>query len=244
MSCRSPRRPRRAIRTVRTIWPVRPVRPVRAIRARAGCRSGCAGTVSRTGIAGCTGDIRRDAGRARPRGTTRDRFARFGWHVGLRPSRAGAGRTGGGRQLLRRIGVGLMGRWRRNGLGPGCEFVLLVKKIADVALGVLELRSPEERVERTDLDADPAVHAQGEVDREAVERVAGAGTAALGGGEGLLVGVDVDAPVGTLAGAEHAHRAVLFDQPDHSPATGRKLRLHLGVLLGHRSTQHVAKGDG
>ena len=53
-------------------------------------------------------------------------------------------------------------------------------QVADVELGVLELRAPVQRVERADLDADAAVHAEREVDREPVEHVAAAVAAALG----------------------------------------------------------------
>ena len=52
------------------------------------------------------------------------------------------------------------------------EPVLLVQQVLDVELGVLELRAPVQRVERADLDADPAVHAEREVDGEAVQDVA------------------------------------------------------------------------
>src|SRR5207248_8136939 len=55
---------------------------------------------------------------------------------------------------------------------------------------VLEERRPMQRVERTYLDADPAVHAQAVVDREAVEFVDGLAASGLGG----LVAFDVDAP--------------------------------------------------
>jgi hypothetical protein len=57
-----------------------------------------------------------------------------------------------------------------------------VEEQALVVLGVLELRRPEQRVERAHLDADAAVHAQREVDREAVEDVARPRAAALLGG--------------------------------------------------------------
>src|SRR5262245_51517190 len=48
----------------------------------------------------------------------------------------------------------------------------LVGELTDVVLGVRVLRAPVERVERADLDADAAVHAQREVDGEPVEHVA------------------------------------------------------------------------
>jgi hypothetical protein len=47
-----------------------------------------------------------------------------------------------------------------------------VEQVEQVDLGVLELRAPVQRVERADLDADAAVHAQREVDGEPVEDVA------------------------------------------------------------------------
>jgi hypothetical protein len=52
---------------------------------------------------------------------------------------------------------------------------LLVGEGRDVGLGVAELGRPEQRVVGAGLDADPAVYAQREVDREAVEDVAAAG---------------------------------------------------------------------
>jgi hypothetical protein len=47
-----------------------------------------------------------------------------------------------------------------------------VQQIQHVYLGVLELGTPVQGVERADLDADTAVHAQREVDRETVKHVA------------------------------------------------------------------------
>src|SRR5439155_15073293 len=49
---------------------------------------------------------------------------------------------------------------------------LLMGERRDVGLGVGELRRPEQRIIRAGLHTDPAVHAQREVDREAVEDVA------------------------------------------------------------------------
>ena len=113
------------------------------------------------------------------------------------------------------------------------EPVLLVQQVEDVDLGVLELGAPVQRVERADLDADAAVHAQAEVDGEAVEHVALALAAALGGGrDRLLVRVDVDAPVGALAGAEHARGAVLLEQRDDPAAARRQVGRDVGVLGG------------
>ena len=61
---------------------------------------------------------------------------------------------------------------RRHRPHPFPKPVPLVHQVADVELGVLELRGPVQRVERAHLDADAAVHAQREVDREPVEHVA------------------------------------------------------------------------
>ena len=80
-----------------------------------------------------------------------------------------------------------------------------------LGLGVLVLGAPEQGVERAHLDADAAVHAERVVDVEAVERVDRAGLAALAPRRRLvLVALDVDAPVGALAGAQHADGAVLL----------------------------------
>ena len=74
-----------------------------------------------------------------------------------------------------------------------------MEQVGDAGLGVLVLRAPEQGVERADLDADAAVHAERVVDVEAVERVDLAGLAALTAGRRLrLVALDVDAPVGAL----------------------------------------------
>ena len=119
-----------------------------------------------------------------------------------------------------------------------CQFASghLVGQLEHVVGRVLELGRPEQRVERADLDADPAVHAQREVDREAVEHVAGARARRprVFGGRRLFVRVDVDAPVGALAGAEHADGAVLFLQRDDAAGTRRQIRLLVRVLLRGR----------
>src|SRR5690606_40873154 len=60
--------------------------------------------------------------------------------------------------------------------------LLVVDQVGDAGLGVLELGAPEERLERADLDADAAVHAERVVDREAVEVVDLAGLPALAAG--------------------------------------------------------------
>ena len=86
-----------------------------------------------------------------------------------RPSRAAIDRPWPARP--RRV-VG--GRRRAPSTSTRRSRSLLVRQVADVGLGVLELRRPEQRVERADLDADAAVHAQREVDGEPVEHVAAA----------------------------------------------------------------------
>src|SRR5262249_33992646 len=63
---------------------------------------------------------------------------------------------------LERFGLG-------HGVHPLAELDLVVEQLRDVALGVLVLGAPEQRVERAHLDADPAVHAERVVDVEAVE---------------------------------------------------------------------------
>src|SRR3954452_18877286 len=116
----------------------------------------------------------------------------------------------------------LEGRRLRNGLHPLAEAILVVQEVGDLHLRVLVLGAPEQGVERAHLDADPAVHAQGVVDVEAVELVDGAGLAALAAGRGLVVvALDVDAPVGALARAQHADRAVVLEQGDDAAGPGR-----------------------
>src|SRR5215203_3163388 len=70
--------------------------------------------------------------------------------------------------LLLRAGLEL--RRLRHRLHPLAELVLVVQQLGDAGLGVLILRAPEQRVERAHLDADAAVHAQREVDVEAIEQ--------------------------------------------------------------------------
>src|SRR4051812_41464269 len=60
-------------------------------------------------------------------------------------------------------------RWLGHASHPAAELRSLLQKGDRVRSGVLVLRRPEQRVERADLDADAAVHAQREVDREPVE---------------------------------------------------------------------------
>ena len=77
-----------------------------------------------------------------------------------------------------------------------------MKEISDTDLGVLVLRAPEERIERTDLDADTAVHAQREIDIEAIEFVLLARLATFAPRRSeVLMCLDEDAPIGTFAHA-------------------------------------------
>src|SRR6187431_2942925 len=86
-------------------------------------------------------------------------------------------------------------------LHPLAELLLVVQQLGDARLGVLVLGAPEQGVERAHLDADAAVHAQREVDVEAVEQAdrARLATGPAGWGE-RLVALDVDAPIGARAG--------------------------------------------
>src|SRR2546421_92522 len=121
------------------------------------------------------------------------------------------------------LGAGLQRRRLGDGRHPLAEAVLVVQQVADVGLRVLELRAPEQGVERADLDADPAVHAEGVIDVEAVEVLHRPRLAALASRRRLvLVALDVDAPVRTLAGAQQANRAGLFLDGDHAAGPGRR----------------------
>src|SRR4051812_47170328 len=116
--------------------------------------------------------------------------------------------------------------------------------VEQVAFGVLELRRPEQRVEWADLDADAAVHAQRVVDGEAVEHVASAFAAAFGAGrDGLLVRVDVDAPVRALARTQHARRAVLLEQRDDAARPGWQLGPDVRVFARDRAFGHRSQRD-
>src|ERR1700737_3713528 len=96
-----------------------------------------------------------------------------------------------------------------------------MQEVGDLRLGVLELGTPEEGVERADLDADPAVHAQAVVDVETVQVLDAAGPTPFPSGRRLVfVALDVDAPVGAAAGAQHADRAVFLLQGDDAPGPG------------------------
>jgi len=119
------------------------------------------------------------------------------------------------------------------------EPLLLVDQLEDVVLRVFELGAPEQRVEGAHLDADPAVHAQRVVDGETVEHLDRPAPAATHGLVRLLVGVDVDAPVGALPRALVADRAVGLLQGDDPARPGREVRLDVRVLLGDRTRQQV-----
>src|SRR4029078_13397844 len=93
--------------------------------------------------------------------------------------------------------------------------------------------TPEQRVERADLDADAAVHAECVVDVEAIELADLAGRAAgATRWRELLVALDVDAPVRTTACAQHAHRAVVLAQGDDATRPGGRRFLLVRVLHG------------
>src|SRR5438067_1030778 len=82
--------------------------------------------------------------------------------------------------LLRRFGSHLELRRREDLVRPLLQALLLVGHLDDVVFGVLELRAPEQGVERAHLHADPAVHAQGVVDGEPVQHLHRAGLAPAG----------------------------------------------------------------
>src|SRR5215211_4571655 len=133
--------------------------------------------------------------------------------------------------LLRLVGAGLERLRLGDRLHPLAEFHLVVQELRDAALGVLVFRAPEERVERADLDADPAVHAQRVVDVEPVEHRHRALTATFTPRRSLLlVALDVDAPVGARPCAQHADRAVLLLECDHAARAGSDLFLLVRVL--------------
>src|SRR5581483_7551298 len=179
--------------------------------------------------------------------------------------RGGGGRRRGGRRRYRRspgprgrrdggdgAGSGRLGRKlralldrqrRQDRVGPLLELLLVVQQIVDVVRRVLELGAPEEGVERTHLHADPAVHAERVVDVEAIEDLHRPGLSAGGRRVGLLVGLDVDAPVGTLARALVADRAVLLLQRDDPTSPRREVGPDLRILLRDRGTQHVLERD-
>ena len=150
--------------------------------------------------------------------------------IGRRPARGMVVRCSVSSGLLDLLlGPGLVGLDAGHGLHPLAQPALVVQQLGDVGLGVLVLGAPEQGLERAHLDADAAVHAEREVDVEAIEGVLLAGLAALTTGRGqVLVGLDVDAPVGALVGAEHARGAVLLVQGDHATGPGRGSSLTWG----------------
>src|SRR5215216_6440245 len=129
-------------------------------------------------------------------------------------------------------------------LHPLAELLLVVEEVGDVGLGVLVLGTPEQGVERTDLDADPAVHAERVVDVEAVEEADRPLAAALAPRRPLLlVSFDVDAPVGALPRAQHADGAVLFLQRDDAPRSGGRVLPLVRVLRGDGALEHRLERD-
>src|SRR5439155_2539415 len=145
--------------------------------------------------------------------------------------------------LLGGFGARFQVGWGEDLVGPLLEALFLVGQVEHAVLGVFELGAPEQGVERADLHADPAVHAQRVVDGEPVEHLDRAGPASAGRRVGLLVGFDVDAPVGTLPRALPADGAVLLLQGDHPAGPGREVRLLVRVLLGDGGLEHVLQRD-
>src|SRR5690606_20999847 len=132
----------------------------------------------------------------------------------------------------------------RAGIGSLCDLRLLgdggkplvlqrvhvVHQLPHLVLGVLVLGAPEESVERAHLDTDAAVHAEGEVDVKPVEGVADLDPATRLVGRDLdLVALDVDAPVGAVASAQHAHRARLLVEGDDAASPGDRRLLDVRV---------------
>src|SRR5215475_7024538 len=94
--------------------------------------------------------------------------------------------------LLRQFAPRVVRRRRRYGPHPLAQGVPLVQQVADVVRGVVELGRPEQCIERTRLDADPAIHAEREVDREPVQYVALTWPGRTRHHDVFLVRVDVD----------------------------------------------------
>src|SRR5215510_2889644 len=131
-----------------------------------------------------------------------------------------------------------------NGLHPLAELLLVVEEVGDVGLRVLVLGAPEQGVERAHLDADAAVHAQRVVDVEAVQEADRALPAAFASRRPLLlVTLDVDAPVRALAGAQHADRAVLLLERDHTSCARRGVLPLVGVLHRDGALEHRLERD-
>src|SRR6187402_3252647 len=131
---------------------------------------------------------------------------------------------------------GLVGLEVGHGLHPLAEALLVVEQVGEAQLGVLVLGAPEQGVERAHLDADAAVHAERVVDVEPVELVDRPGLAPRAPRRGgVLVGLDVDAPVGARPAAEHAGRAVLFLEGDDPARPGGGRLLLVRVLHRRRA---------
>ena len=99
----------------------------------------------------------------------------------------------------------------------------MLAQFGSLTRGVIEGVSPLERIERTHLDADAAVHAQAIVDREVIEHVHRAGAACSLVGDFLGMRGQVNTPSWAFPNAQHAGSAGLWVQRDH-------------VALGHRIT--------
>src|SRR5579884_368425 len=149
---------------------------------------------------------------------------------------------------LRLPGIGCLGaRLERLLLGHGPHPVAqtdpVVEQVGDARLAVLVLGAPEERVERTDLDTDAAVHAERVVDVEAVEDADVPHSAAFATRRPLLlVPLDVDAPVGALPRTQHADGAVLLLERDHATRPRCGVLAFVRVLHRDRTLQHRAEG--
>src|SRR5438445_10644080 len=155
---------------------------------------------------------------------------------------------GRGSSLLLGALFDLRPRFQGQGLGhrlhPVAQALHVVEQVGMLDRGVLVLRAPEQGVGGADLHADAAVHAQPVVDVEAVEKLDGPGLPPLPpGGSLVLVALDVDAPVGAAAGAQHADRAVLLLEGDHAPGPGGRLLLDVGVLHGDGPPGHGLERD-
>src|SRR5438270_4293224 len=144
--------------------------------------------------------------------------------------------------LLHGLGAHFQRSVLGHGVHPLAELVLVVQEVGDLPLRVLVLGAPEQSVEGAHVYADPAVHAQRVVDVEAVESVDLAGTTAGAPRRRLLlVTLDVDAPVGAAAGAQHADGAVLLLEGDDAarPQGGRLVLPR--VLGGDGGLEHGAE---
>ena len=140
----------------------------------------------------------------------------------------------GTRQLLDLdLGPDFIGRVLRHGVHPLGKAFLVVEHVGNLHFTELELGAPEQCIERAHVDADSAVHAQREVNVEAVELVLLAGLAPSAARRSkLLVAFDVDTPVGALAGAQHARGAVVVVQRDHTAGARRWCLFLVRVLDG------------